>query len=88
MSNRGGTYTDASGNVLHGDGRPALPPVRVEAVVGRQTEHFVCPDCGHHVEADEDGCCTMCGADCTVTPCNCQPPNPTDQRPETGETES
>ena len=27
---------------------------------------FVCPTCGPLVSADEDGCCTMCGADCSV----------------------
>lgn len=31
-----------------------------------QTEHFRCPDCGPRIKADEDGCCTMCGADCTI----------------------
>ena len=27
-------------------------------------EHFVCPDCGPFVAADDDGCCIHCGADC------------------------
>jgi hypothetical protein len=35
------------------------------------TEHFVCPDHGAHVAADEDGCCTVCGADCVVEDCVC-----------------
>jgi len=34
----------------------------------RQTEMFVCPECGPRVKADEDGCCTGCGLDCTVEP--------------------
>lgn len=34
-------------------------------------EHFECPDCGSHVAADEDGCCSTCGADTAVTKCNC-----------------
>lgn len=31
--------------------------------------HYHCPQCGEHVAADEDGCCTTCGADCLVEPC-------------------
>lgn len=27
---------------------------------------FVCPECGHGVKADEDGCCAYCGRDCIV----------------------
>ena len=34
--------------------------------------HFVCPDCGKHVKADEDGCCVHCGADCTGEVCHCR----------------
>lgn len=30
------------------------------------TERFKCPECGVGVVADEDGCCAMCGRDCTV----------------------
>lgn len=26
-------------------------------------EHWVCPDCGPHVAADEDGCCATCGVE-------------------------
>ena len=26
--------------------------------------HWECPQCGPHVKADEDGCCSMCGATC------------------------
>lgn len=56
-----------------------------EPLVGRQTEHFVCPDCGRHVGVDEDGCCAACGTECTIEPCNCPAPNtgghvPTAQR--------
>lgn len=29
-------------------------------------EHFVCPECGPRVKADEDGCCATCGRDCRV----------------------
>lgn len=25
--------------------------------------HYVCPGCGPHVMADEDGCCGICGAE-------------------------
>lgn len=34
--------------------------------------HFVCPDCGPHVKADEDWCCTMCGRDCNASGCRCE----------------
>ena len=27
------------------------------------TMWFRCPDCGPRIAVDEDGCCTMCGAD-------------------------
>lgn len=37
----------------------------------RIIEHFVCPDCGPHVKADEDGCCAYCRLDCTGEPCTC-----------------
>lgn len=33
-------------------------------------EHFVCPNCGPHVRADEDGCCGTCGRDTTEEACN------------------
>ncbi len=32
---------------------------------------FVCPSCGPHVAADEDGCCASCGQDCLSGACNC-----------------
>lgn len=32
-------------------------------------EHFVCPECGPHIAADEDGCCALCGADCILDEC-------------------
>ena len=31
-------------------------------------ELFICPTCADGVYADEDGCCALCGADCTVEP--------------------
>lgn len=31
-------------------------------------EMFACAECGKWAKADEDGCCTICGADCVVTP--------------------
>lgn len=34
-------------------------------------EHWRCPTCGPHVRIDEDGCCMLCGEDCTVEPCDC-----------------
>lgn len=39
-------------------------------------EMFVCPDCGAHVAADEDGCCRYCGKDCHTEACcpNCGGP--------------
>ena len=30
--------------------------------------HFKCPECGGPVKADEDGCCSLCGADCIIAP--------------------
>ena len=39
-------------------------------------EHFVCPECGKHAKADEDGCCATCGEDCTHEPCDCIPKPP------------
>ena len=33
--------------------------------------HYKCTDCGPHVMADEDGCCTSCGADCLEEQCLC-----------------
>jgi hypothetical protein len=48
---------------------------------GEGPMHFVCPDCGEHVAADEDGCCAMCGADCTGAACRCvvtPTPDPSD----------
>jgi hypothetical protein len=47
----------------------------VQPLVGQQTEHFVCPDCGPHVAVDEDECCAYCGEDCSITKCECQQPN-------------
>jgi predicted amidophosphoribosyltransferase len=38
----------------------------------RMSEHFVCPDCGPHISADEDGLCAGCGAECKAEPCGCQ----------------
>jgi hypothetical protein len=35
-------------------------------------EHFVCPDCGPHVSADEDGCCATCGRDAKIEACLCR----------------
>lgn len=34
-------------------------------------EHFECPDCGPHVAADENGCCSTCGRDTIVAKCDC-----------------
>lgn len=31
-------------------------------------ERWECPTCGLGVSADEDGCCSTCGADCTTKP--------------------
>ena len=31
--------------------------------------HWVCPDCGPHISADEDGSCAMCGRDATQAAC-------------------
>jgi len=38
----------------------------------RPKMHFVCPECGPHVPADEDGCCATCGADCKGAKCRCK----------------
>ena len=54
--------------------------VLVDAPVEKEPfMHFVCPDCGKHVKADEDGCCVHCGADCTGEVCHCKPPAPQDK---------
>lgn len=29
---------------------------------------FICPDCGPLIRADEDGCCSTCGAECSISP--------------------
>lgn len=34
-------------------------------------EHFECPNCGPHVAADEEGCCSTCGRDVVVAGCEC-----------------
>ncbi len=34
----------------------------------RTEERWECPSCGIGVDADEDGCCAICGADCTEKP--------------------
>jgi hypothetical protein len=47
------------------------PAYRIAVAPDEPQEHFVCPDCGPHVKVDEDGCCAMCGADCTVDDCSC-----------------
>lgn len=40
---------------------------RIAALVAAGSERFDCLDCGAGVRADDDGCCTTCGADCVVT---------------------
>ncbi len=41
----------------------------MKVVFPAKAEHFRCPECGPHVRADEDGCCSTCGADCAGEPC-------------------
>lgn len=36
------------------------------------SEHWTCHECGPHVAADEDGCCSGCGSDCASEPCVCR----------------
>lgn len=57
---------------------PACPNAEPSPRNG-EAAHFICPDCGLHVAADEDGCCAQCGRDTVQGPCGKACDTPTSQ---------